>query len=359
MSPPATLALNGASTILDMTGKNITSLTSITYTAGLLKNLGIVNTGMTLAGTGSRVFDQGTGITGQIQGAITGTSIGLTKQGSGALILVGTNTYGGQTTVAAGRLQFTKQASLYNGTTGDWTATNINVKSGGTLVFNVGGTDEFTAGNITTLLTNLADSSGANNGMNAGSFLGIDTTNAIGGTFTIGDVIADTTGAGGGSRGLTKFGTNTLCSPTKTPSPADVTISTGELKITKQRSLGTGPKTINAQNLGYLTLDGTSGNITLASNLSITTAGLSILNTAGDNVINGTVKTIAGNGTSTIDSDGRFTQSRRKRGFRGNRKPHSRTVRHLNRSQHRQRLHLQRNRNPRHHQIRNRHLDFE
>jgi autotransporter-associated beta strand protein len=51
-------------------------------------------------------------------------------------------------------------------------------------------------------------------------------------------------------------------------------------------------------------LDGSSGSISLASNLSITTAGLSILNLAGDNVINGTVKTIAGNGTSTITSDG-------------------------------------------------------
>ena len=76
------------------------------------------------------------------------------------------------------------------------------------------------------------------------------------------------------------------------------------MKITNTSALGTGAKTINAQNLGYLSLDGSSGNISLASNLSFTTAGLSILNLAGDNVINGTVKTITGNGTSTITSDG-------------------------------------------------------
>jgi autotransporter-associated beta strand protein len=175
----ATLALSGASTVLDVSGKNLTGLTSITYTNGLLKNLGTVNTGMTLAGSGSRVFDQAAGISGQIQGAITGTGLGLTKQGEGSLTLSGTNT--------------------------------------------------FTGG---------------------------------------------------------------------------VTISTGELKITNASALGTGPKIINAQNLGYVSLDGTAGNISLASSLSFTTAGLSILNTAGDNVISGTVKTIAGNGSSTITSDG-------------------------------------------------------
>jgi autotransporter-associated beta strand protein len=68
--------------------------------------------------------------------------------------------------------------------------------------------------------------------------------------------------------------------------------------------LGSGPKTINAQNLGYVALDGSSGNLSLASNLSFTTAGLSILNTVGDNVVNGTIKTVTGNGTSTITSNG-------------------------------------------------------
>jgi autotransporter-associated beta strand protein len=300
----ANLAINGASAVLDMTGKNLTNLTAITYTDGLIKNLGTVNTGLTLARTGSRVFDQATGILGSIQGAVTGAGVGLTKQGPGALVLSGTNTYLGQTSVTAGRLQFAKQGSLYNGNAGDWTATNLNVKSGSTLAFNVGGTDEFTTGNITTLLANLADSSGATHGMNAGSSMGFDTTNAAGGTFTIGDVIANTTGAGGGSRGLTKFGVNTLVLTNDNTFTGNVIIATGELKITKSGGLGSGPKIINAQNNAYFTLDGSAGNITLASDLSITTAGLSIVNSAGDNVINGTVRTIAGNGSSTIRSDG-------------------------------------------------------
>jgi autotransporter-associated beta strand protein len=100
----ATLALNGASATLDMGGNDITGMTGITYTAGLLKNLGTVNTGMTLAGTGSRVFDQTTGVNGDIQGEVTGSGIGFTKQGDGKLTLSGTNTYDGATLVSAGTL---------------------------------------------------------------------------------------------------------------------------------------------------------------------------------------------------------------------------------------------------------------
>ncbi len=108
VSPRTTssLTLNGASATLDMIGNNITDLTSITYTDGLLKNLGVVNTGMTLAGSGSRVFQQDAAYTlGDIQGVIAGPGVGLTKEGSGNLTLSGANTYTGDTTVNAGVLR--------------------------------------------------------------------------------------------------------------------------------------------------------------------------------------------------------------------------------------------------------------
>ena len=100
----STINLNGASAILDLTGDNITDADTITYTNGTLKNLGVVNTGMTLAGTGSRVFDQDVSILGTIQGNITGTSIGLTKSGLGTLTLSGTNGFSGATLVSGGTL---------------------------------------------------------------------------------------------------------------------------------------------------------------------------------------------------------------------------------------------------------------
>ena len=134
----------------------------------------------------------------------------LTKSGSGTQILSGSNSYSGATTVSTGMLQFATTNALYGGTTGSWTATNIRTGSAATLAFNVGGSGEFSTGNVTTLLTNLASSTSATNGMNAGSFLGFDTTNASGGTFTIADVIANSTGASGGARGLRKLGTGTL-----------------------------------------------------------------------------------------------------------------------------------------------------
>jgi len=113
----ANLNLNGAAAILDMTSGNLTGLNTITYTDGLLKNLSVVNTGMTLAGTGSRVFDQATGVSGEIQGAITGSGVGLTKQGVGSLTLTGANTYTGTTTISGGILSINGTSAL-QGTSG-------------------------------------------------------------------------------------------------------------------------------------------------------------------------------------------------------------------------------------------------
>jgi autotransporter-associated beta strand protein len=62
---------------------------------------------MTLAGTGSRVFAQAAGISGVIQGPVTGTGIGLTKQGPGTLALTGTQNYTGNTAVEQGILSVT------------------------------------------------------------------------------------------------------------------------------------------------------------------------------------------------------------------------------------------------------------
>jgi autotransporter-associated beta strand protein len=133
----------------------------------------------------------------------------LVKNDGAFWTLAGTNTNIGTYTVAGvGTLQLAKTASLHGGITGDWTAAKIIVQNNSTLAFNVGGTGEFSTGDITTLLTNLSASSA--NGMYGGSRIGFDTSNADSGTFTITDGIVDTTGANGGARGLTKLGPNTL-----------------------------------------------------------------------------------------------------------------------------------------------------
>jgi choice-of-anchor C domain-containing protein len=164
-------------------------------------------------------------------------SLALTKQGAGKLTFSGANTNTGAYTVAGGTLQFARQASLYNNQTGNWTAAKLNVKSGGTLAFNVGGTGEFTPANVTTLLANLAASSSPTQGMNGGSNIGFDTTNASGGTFTIADGIADTTGASGGARGLTKTGAGILNLNGANTYTGDTTITAGTLAIGSSSSL--------------------------------------------------------------------------------------------------------------------------
>jgi autotransporter-associated beta strand protein len=133
----STLTLDGASAILDMRGRNITNLDGITYTNGTLNNLGVVNTAITLAGTGSRVFDQDIGISGEIQGGIAGPGLGLTKQGLGTLTLSGANTYTGDTTVNAGTLVLAGNAQL-KFVLGDASGSNNQIIGAGTVTLDGG-----------------------------------------------------------------------------------------------------------------------------------------------------------------------------------------------------------------------------
>jgi autotransporter-associated beta strand protein len=173
----ATLTLNGGT--LDMSLKSIgASSNAITFNAqsGTLKNLAEFNGG----------------------GAFT-------KSTTGTLYMDGVNSYTGTTTVADGMLQFLRETALYNNTSSSWTAANIVVGIDATAAFNVGGTGEFTASDVD-IIKSLGTSTG---GFQSGSFLGLDTTNATGGSFTYGGSIADTN-SGANTVGLKKLGANTL-----------------------------------------------------------------------------------------------------------------------------------------------------
>jgi autotransporter-associated beta strand protein len=239
---------------------------------------------LTATGAGSKTLTlQGsTNGTGEIAAAIVDNSgthkTSVVKGGTGAWTLSGTNTNTGTTTINAGTLQLAKQVSLYNNTTASWTAANINVKSGGTLAFNVGGTGEFTTGDFTTLLTNLAASSSATNGMNAGSSFGFDTTNATDGTFTIADVIANSTGTSGGARGLTKLGTNTLILTNTNTYTGATTINAGKLLVHGSTAAGSAFTVNSSATLGGSgTINGTvtlMSGATLSPGASIESLGL-------------------------------------------------------------------------------------
>ena len=165
---------------------------------------------------------------------------GLTKAGTGVLTLSGNgNSYTGTTTVNGGTLLFTRTSALYNGTTGSWTAANITVGNGATLALHVGGTNEFTTGNVTTLLTNLGGLGGtvSSNGLQAGSAVAFDTTNASGSNFTVADNIANSTGTGSGAIGLTKLGTNTLTLSGTNTYTGGTTVNAGTLLLTVPSAL--------------------------------------------------------------------------------------------------------------------------
>jgi autotransporter-associated beta strand protein len=149
----------------------------------------------------------------------------LTKIGSNSQSFSGTDTYSGLTTDSAGTLEFTKEVSLYDNVTSNWTASNIIVGPGATLAFEVGNTGGFTASDILTL-DGLGTGSG---GFENGSFLGIDTT---GGTLTLTNtqVIANTN-SGANAVGLNKLGTNSLVFETAQTYTGPTIISAGTLQL--------------------------------------------------------------------------------------------------------------------------------
>jgi fibronectin-binding autotransporter adhesin len=229
----------------------------------------------------------------------SGASNGLTKLGTGTLILTGIDTYSGPTTISGGILEFANEASLYDDVTSSWTASNIMVGNGGTLAVEVGtASPYFTSSDVNTLLTNLDSASSAATGFEPGSSFALDTTGENGGVFTYGNVIGN--GFGGASAGLTKIGTGTLDlngSAVNTYTGA-TSINSGTL-VEDFSNLTTPTNLINpasALTLAGGTLIVTS---TIANSPSQTFSGTTLV--AGQNVIN------ANNGAAASISLGALT----------------------------------------------------
>ncbi len=235
-------------------------------------------------------FSQSSGGFLTMNGNVSG-GFSFSKTGSGTVLLSGTNTYTGTTTVTTGILQFGKTSALYNGATASWTAANLIVESGRTLAFSVGGTGEFTTGNVTTLLTNLSTVN--SNGLKSGSSIGFDTTNASGGTFTVADTIANSTGTGGGAIGVNKLGSGTLVLTGTNTYTGKTTISAGTLSISSIADKG------SASSIGAPT---TTLNSTIA--IGSNTLNGTLLYTGGAASTNRVINLAGTTGGATIDSSG-------------------------------------------------------
>lgn len=234
----------------------------------------------------------------------------LVKNGDGRLTLSGHNAAAAtaaQYTVNSGTLQFVKNYSFFGSNaalatnTGNWTKGRTIVNSGATLAFNVGGTEEFTAAHINTIMTNLGGSNATGTeGFQAGSRLGLDTTNAVGGTFTQGNAIANSSGAGGGAIGLTKLGTGTLALDKINTYSGQTTVAGGTLALIGTGSIANS-STIQINSSTTLDVTGLTGNFTLGSSQTLSGGG-TILATGKTVTVNGTVS--AGNSPGTITQSG-------------------------------------------------------
>ena len=220
------------------------------------------------AGTGSVV----------IAGAVSGTG-GLTKASTGPLWLTGLNTYTGITTINTGTLQASIPAAL----PGRTTAGKITVADGATLSVNAGGSGEFTTAEIGTLVSNATFLSNT-------SVLGIDTTNALGGTFTATNISK--------ALSLSKLGTGTLVLGIGNTYNGNTTITAGTLALGASDVLpNKSAVSIGSATLDAATFNDTAGTLKATGDATIHLGSGDMLAFADSSVISwtGATLTITGN----------------------------------------------------------------
>jgi autotransporter-associated beta strand protein len=296
------LFVNGGSVVLSGSGTLGASTNSVTMSAGTIDLSGTSQTIAALIGSAGTITNTansnstltiGTGdASGTFAGTLTETGsgqrkLGIVKNGTGTQVLTGTNSYSLSTLVTAGTLQFGKTASLYNGTTGSWTAANITVQSGATLALNVGGTGEFTSANVTTIRSIGTASTGLRNGAN----LGLDTTNAAGGNFVHSAVLTNPNG-GANALGIVKLGSNILTLSGNNTYTGPTRVVDGTLRVNGTHT-GTGLFTVESG----AELGGTG---TVAASVQVLAGGmLSPGTSVGTFTIGG--GTLAGHASSSAD----------------------------------------------------------
>ena len=239
--------LNNGSTMpsMNLTGTSGTSPNLLTYNINTQVVLGADTT---FNGTNSGTFI--------FNGDITGSGGVIRNSTSSKLILAGTNSYTGDTTINAGTVQIGNDGTTGSLGTGD-------VINNGTLRFDRTGT--------------------------------LTVSNAITGT---GGVQIDCPI----NAGTVVFsGTNTF--------DGGVNVSSGSLRITNSTALGDGAKTVTLSNgtngAPHLNLDGSGDPIELPATISYVTSSATgaIINEAGDNTILGSINLTGGGGDTKILSN--------------------------------------------------------
>lgn len=241
-------------------------------------------------------FGAAAGATLTVTGAISsaaGYGVDIGAAGGGTVAFGAANTYAGQTKVQAGTLRL----GIANG-----------IKSGNDLVVNSGQT--FDMDGYAQALDSMTGSGTVDTGG------GALTVGVGGSSFTFGGSLIGTGGltkSGGGV--LTLTGGSAFSGNVGFETAADLTNTPSVIAITHSQALGVGPKTVTLAMYGRtLKLDGSSGNLTIASNITFDTsndgsagggnvASAALINVAGTNTINGAFSLTLGGGGTLFQSD--------------------------------------------------------
>ena len=355
----ALLDLNGnsdtiAALNLGGTGGLVTSVNQVSTGAGTLTlggNVTVANngnwtssasiSGNVALGSATRTFtigdSTGTVVDLDLQAIVSGSAVGITKNGAGLMQLSAANTYTGATTINLGTIRYgannainSASAVTVNSTTAGATAVlDLNNFSGTIASLTIGGTSQTatsasviqTGTGTLTLGGNVATSATGNP----------TTTPLITGNLALGSAtrtftVADSTGSAvdldiqavvsGTGVGITKAGAGVLVLSNVNTYTGATTISPGAsaslgvIRATASNAFGTGAVTsvfTTGATTGQIQL---SGGITLG-NSSFTTSGLGsdgtssgvIRSVSGANIISGAINMTGGGGASTYRAD--------------------------------------------------------
>ena len=194
-------------------------------------------------------------------------NIGFDKLGSGMLILNGTNTYTGGTTVSAGALVVTTTAAL----PGYASAGSVSAAAGAMLGIRVGGAGEWSQSNISAMMNNASFAPGA--------LLGIDTTDATA-AYSYSNNVA-------GNIGLTKLGANTLLLSGSNTYTGPTTIAAGTLQIGNAAALQNSTVALGGGSLDLNGFSPTLGGLSGSGSLAIAAGTLAVGNNGANTTYSG------------------------------------------------------------------------